>query len=259
MDPNQLHPETLAQNPTPQPLPSNEPPNEIEETKKISRKVLAIIFLIIIVFVPAAIFAYSKLKPVEYKSVPATQLQVPVSTPTPTPENIFENSTGGYSFKVPEGWTAVVLDGRTQNSLFGPNASTSSGLGGVEIVENQDSLEAFLQSGVDAQFSNETNIVVDGVSGIRHHYAGFPASGEAVVLFSNGKIYNMYINSEDQADINKFDQIISIFKFIEQAQPQPSASPSGEQVACTQEAKLCPDGYTYVSREGPNCEFAPCP
>ena len=28
--------------------------------------------------------------------------------------------------------------------------------------------------------------------------------------------------------------------------------------ACTQEAKLCPDG-TYVGRTGPNCEFAECP
>lgn len=29
-------------------------------------------------------------------------------------------------------------------------------------------------------------------------------------------------------------------------------------VACTQEAKICPDG-SAVSRTGPNCEFAPCP
>lgn len=29
-------------------------------------------------------------------------------------------------------------------------------------------------------------------------------------------------------------------------------------VFCTMEAKLCPDG-SYVSRTGPNCEFAPCP
>lgn len=28
--------------------------------------------------------------------------------------------------------------------------------------------------------------------------------------------------------------------------------------ACTQEAKLCPDG-TSVGRTGPNCEFAACP
>ena len=34
-------------------------------------------------------------------------------------------------------------------------------------------------------------------------------------------------------------------------------SPSAP-VACTQEAKLCPDG-SYVGRTGPNCEFAECP
>ncbi len=31
-----------------------------------------------------------------------------------------------------------------------------------------------------------------------------------------------------------------------------------EGVACTMEAKLCPDG-SYVGRQGPNCEFAECP
>ena len=29
-------------------------------------------------------------------------------------------------------------------------------------------------------------------------------------------------------------------------------------VACTLEAKICPDG-SAVGRIGPNCEFAPCP
>jgi hypothetical protein len=32
----------------------------------------------------------------------------------------------------------------------------------------------------------------------------------------------------------------------------------GGQVACTLEAKICPDGSS-VGRTGPNCEFAPCP
>ncbi len=32
-----------------------------------------------------------------------------------------------------------------------------------------------------------------------------------------------------------------------------------EHVFCTQEAKLCPDGVSYVGRQGPYCEFAPCP
>jgi hypothetical protein len=32
----------------------------------------------------------------------------------------------------------------------------------------------------------------------------------------------------------------------------------GDQIMCTMEAKICPDG-TGVGRTGPNCEFAPCP
>lgn len=34
---------------------------------------------------------------------------------------------------------------------------------------------------------------------------------------------------------------------------------SDKPVACTMEAKLCPDGVTSVGRQGPNCEFAECP
>jgi|GEM_PF-7095068 len=34
---------------------------------------------------------------------------------------------------------------------------------------------------------------------------------------------------------------------------------TNEPVACTMEAKICPDGATFVGREGPNCEFAVCP
>lgn len=35
-------------------------------------------------------------------------------------------------------------------------------------------------------------------------------------------------------------------------------NPGGGEVACSAEAKACPDG-SYVGRTGPNCEFAPCP
>ncbi len=34
--------------------------------------------------------------------------------------------------------------------------------------------------------------------------------------------------------------------------------PRNEGIACTMEAKVCPDG-SAVGRTGPNCEFAPCP
>ncbi|MBI4225461.1 MAG: Hint domain-containing protein [Candidatus Sungbacteria bacterium] len=39
--------------------------------------------------------------------------------------------------------------------------------------------------------------------------------------------------------------------------PNPNPAPVPP-VACTQDAKQCPDG-SYVSRTGPKCEFAPCP
>lgn len=44
----------------------------------------------------------------------------------------------------------------------------------------------------------------------------------------------------------------------------PSATPTktkttDKKIFCTQEAKQCPDGITYVVRTGPNCEFAKCP
>ncbi len=38
----------------------------------------------------------------------------------------------------------------------------------------------------------------------------------------------------------------------------PTPTPVKDQVACTQDAKQCPDG-SYVSRQGPNCEFTKCP
>lgn len=37
-----------------------------------------------------------------------------------------------------------------------------------------------------------------------------------------------------------------------------SPTPPNGGVACTMEAKQCPDG-SYVSRTGPKCEFSACP
>jgi len=50
-------------------------------------------------------------------------------------------------------------------------------------------------------------------------------------------------------------------KTFAEATPQPTSTttPSGdENIACTMDAKLCPDG-SYVGRIPPTCEFAPCP
>lgn len=41
------------------------------------------------------------------------------------------------------------------------------------------------------------------------------------------------------------------------SRPKRGPVESVEEVVCTQEAKLCPDG-SYVGRVPPLCEFAPC-
>lgn len=48
--------------------------------------------------------------------------------------------------------------------------------------------------------------------------------------------------------------VLGIFVLL----PKFFVAPAPVPVACTMEAKLCPDG-SYVGRTGPNCEFAACP
>lgn len=45
---------------------------------------------------------------------------------------------------------------------------------------------------------------------------------------------------------------------MEQTYTTPSVTPSPTLIACTEEAKICPDG-SAVGRTGPNCEFSKCP
>ena len=71
--------------------------------------------------------------------------------------------------------------------------------------------------------------------------------GDIIVSFTGISINN------SQDFVASFDQILSTFKFL-----GASATPSASPVACTQEAKICPDGSS-VGRTGPKCEFAACP
>ncbi len=73
--------------------------------------------------------------------------------------------------------------------MFGPNADSSSGLGGIEFFENQVSVDKFLEN-IGANFANETKVYINGIPATRVHYKGLPVSGEQVVLFDNGKIYD---------------------------------------------------------------------
>ncbi len=63
---------------------------------------------------------------------------------------------------------------------------------------------------------------------------------------------------EQQEYLSIFNQILSTFKFVNQASPSAHTSQSTVQQVCTMDAKVCPDGSS-VGRTGPNCSFAACP
>lgn len=52
--------------------------------------------------------------------------------------------------------------------------------------------------------------------------------------------------------------IYSLYKSSASGSQNPNQPNTSEEVFCTQDAKLCPDG-SYVGRSGPHCEFALCP
>ena len=54
------------------------------------------------------------------------------------------------------------------------------------------------------------------------------------------------------------NKAISNYLSIQQPKQKISPKQAPQAIACTQEAKACPDG-SYVSRTGPNCEFSICP
>lgn len=49
-----------------------------------------------------------------------------------------------------------------------------------------------------------------------------------------------------------------VYGFLVPMLQNPNAPAEGDMIACTMDAKMCPDG-SYVGRTAPHCEFAPCP
>ncbi len=64
------------------------------------------------------------------------------------------------------------------------------------------------------------------------------------------------------------DELTALVQQLRSVHPRPGTTAyfvaptancdADDQVACTHEAKACPDG-SYVGRQPPTCEFAPCP
>lgn len=88
---------------------------------------------------------------------------------------------------------------------------------------------------------------------------------QSVTVFDYMKVYYVFSNNKvarigiyfKGTNKEKFDDSL-LNPVVETILKSFNFSLNDEQVACTMEAKLCPDGSS-VGRSGPNCEFAPCP
>ncbi len=92
---------------------------------------------------------------------------------------------------------------------------------------------------------------------------GFDATGN-YVNFGGYGIQNMPSTNDGKSisvtvpPISTGTVQVSVSSSRGQSQPV-SFTVTNASVVCSTEARLCPDNKTYVSRTGPNCEFAPCP
>ena|SRR3990170_868408 len=81
-----------------------------------------------------------------------------------------------------------------------------------------------------------------------------------------GGYYLGYTKSSDLVNIESFEECAAAGYPIMESYPERCITPDkrifvrdiGDQIACTMDAKICPDGSS-VGRIAPNCEFAPCP
>lgn len=73
-----------------------------------------------------------------------------------------------------------------------------------------------------------------------------------------------FLQKADISNINTFEECRDAGFPIAESYPEQCFLPNGRSftrdlgVACTMDAKLCPDG-SFVGRVAPNCEFSPCP
>jgi hypothetical protein len=205
-----------------------------------------------------------------------TPMPVVHVSPTPVPDKVQTYIGDGFSFNYPAELT--------QNQKTGNSEILTSDFYGMQIdnqsfpfknLKEKDSFTIYRFNGSE---SNTYKMEVDSVSEIipvgtnvtRYSIGCGVDCGFFVLEFkSNGKYYRIYFDGAGGGLSKRFDGLVSSFAFTNSTSTGSTGSSTvnpGQtepadpvMVACTMEAKLCPDGKTSVGRSGPNCEFAKCP
>ena len=200
-----------------------------------------------------------------------TNVLNPPSTPTSTSDQdetadwqTYRDEEYGIEFKYPLDWSVGQSPNSKESLLIAPE-SIIKGLNEIEwatggsitlgMTINKDVERPEIKSDEYSQLIKEDIIFVDNRATTEYttlQTIDLPGVLEGSVIVSvviqSGEVFYK-IDFLDNQYRELFNQILSTFKFIKE---------ETDNVACTMEAKLCPDG-SYVGRTGPNCEFAPCP
>lgn len=138
-------------------------------------------------------------------------------------DRVYTNAVYNYEFNYPESWEAVTSKFDSGEALFGENATSESGNGGVELMgelKSGQTLSTFVKefnAGVESGSLSETPATTNGQPTIISIMSG-PGNREVKsVAFLNGiKVFNVYIgySPEQKADFTaKFDKLAGTFKF----------------------------------------------
>lgn len=283
MPENKSLPKPLTDLPTPEkdlPLPEKEIPAHASEPEKTHKPslilksfLLGTLFVILIILIGGGVFILGK-NSKSNQQVTVTK----VSTPSPSPQqlsNTYKNEE--FSFSFPEE-TFVLTQEVCSNASPGPSLveknpsnkyKVACVLGIVFDVSKVEKLDSTISNttcysttkdrvsidGIETD-SYTTKFIGAGIEKCTEGYMGnFSQTSKRIYVNKGGQLYQIRWLVVPRVNQTAYDQILSTFKFTDTA----AANPTGAMVACTQEAKLCPDGVTSVGRSGPNCEFEKCP
>ena len=252
-----------------QPVENNQvqqaPVNPAPVSKKPSHWIIILIALVGIIFIGSIfilILNSQKSKPIPPSSIfPTTPFQ-PSPTQDPTANwKTYTNKFFSFEIKYPDNWYFNQISEGDFHLYFNPLIEGVPTLTPTQTGGPITLLVIAKYPNYDLCQTQKLQCKIVSIAGLSAKKYTLPAYTDVVVFEKNNYIFEFLNNrfddnessiksalgSSEQQEV-LFSQILSTFKFTDQE----------EQVVCTQDAKLCPDG-SYVSRQGPNCEFAKCP
>ena len=211
--------------------------------------------LLLLTCIIAGFFAYQTQQLVKELTVYKLQPEeTPIATTTPDPIADWKTYIdSNFTFKYPNSWKIEVDKNLIKVFLVGYFEDTFFTIEKIDIspelfFESESKLIGCklnlnnIQLGVDKKIT-----IISAFNECKGNNYGY--------YYLKNTNYNVLIRHSlnDSMSNSSVGAILSTFKFIE-----PVAVSSPLPVACTEEAKICPDG-SAVGRSGPKCEFEACP